>query len=305
MTVEVREVNPEGEEFLALQAEPTVPASRALVARRRGRSEARASMAVARGMAGVEGPVGMVGHYQARSLEAGVAVLRAAVERLGAEGVRRVLGPMDGSPWDRYRLAHPSPEPPFFTEPTNPPEYAEHFLAAGFVEDSAYESRVAEDLGGAGPGLSDGFRERPVRVPEDLGALHALSLEAFAGHLYHFPLPWEAVMARYEPLLPLLDPRFLRLVEAPDGSPAAWVLAFPDLLAPGRLVLKTLAVHPRWRGRGLGAFLVGRVHGLAREGGYRAVVHALMLVSNPSRRISEQAGGRLLRRYSVYRQDAS
>lgn len=311
MTVEVREVDPRDGEFTGLQTVPTVPAERGLVARRAGRPEARVSLSVVPAMAGFDGPTGLVGHYEARSEEAGVAVLGAAVRRLHEEGARRVLGPMDGSPWARYRLAHASPEPPFFSEPTNPPDYPAHFLAAGFVEDSAYVSRLAEDLRGHESPLPPGFQERPLdpsRLASDLAALHALSLEAFSGHLYHFALPLEAVMALYQPLLPLLDPRFVRLVQAPDGTEAAYVLAYPDVLAPGgdRLVLKTLAVRPRWRGHGLGSWLVERVHRLADESGFKSVVHALMLVSNPSLGISERTsgvGGRLLRRYSAYRWD--
>src|SRR5690606_871502 len=95
---------------------------------------------------GSAGRTGFVGWYEAVEPEAGVEVLRVAVDALASAGAGRVVGPLNGTTWSRYRLTLPprtpgESAPPFLTEPTNPAEYPEQFLAAGFGPLLEYESR--------------------------------------------------------------------------------------------------------------------------------------------------------------------
>ncbi len=53
------------------------------------------------------------------------------------------------------------------------------------------------------------------------------------------------------------------------------------------------------RGLGLGAYLTDEVRQIAHEKGYSAVNHALMHVSNDSRRISRHTA-QVFRRYALY-----
>lgn len=309
-TLEIRQVEPSDPAFAAWPVEPVAPGARCFVAEGAGAPLARVSLTTADDLAGAPGRHGLVGHYEAADAEAGVTLLEHGLSLLRMRGAAHVLGPMNGSTWGRYRLVVPGtpPFPWFFSEPRNPEDYPAHFEAAGFAPIAWYESRVAPAGGDFPERLEqrlhrEGFRERafdPSRAEEELAALHALSVDAFAHNLYYRPLPTEAFVAMYRPLVPKLDPDLVRLVHAPDGSLAAYVLAFPDLLAPDRVVLKTLAAGSAWRNRGLGAFLTSRVHQLAGEKGYRQVIHALMHVDNASVGISGRTGGELIRRYALY-----
>ncbi len=316
-------------EFAALRApigypgadEPVSPGARCLLARRGDEPVARLAFTMADGLHDAPGRTGLIGWYEAVHAEAGAELLAHAARTLAADGAVRVLGPVNGSTWGRYRLALPpdpadgDAEPPYLSEPTNPPEYPSHFLAAGFRAAAAYESAVVEDLSRPDPRRDElaervrarGATVRPLdldRFDDELRALYGLSVEAFARNLFYSPIGWDEFRARYLPLRPILDPALVRMAEGADGRLLGFVFAFPDLLTmrdgrPTRAVLKTLATAPAARGLGLGTFLSDEVRRIAHEKGYAAVVHALMQADNASIAISRHTA-RVFRRYALY-----
>jgi GNAT superfamily N-acetyltransferase len=303
-------------------ADPTAPGPDAEwgIAFTGDRPAARLAAYLSRDLVGAPGETGLVGHYAATDSDAAVALLRDAARRLLAAGARRVLGPMNGTTWGRYRLAisEPSGEtaaPPFLGEPVNPPEYPAHFAAAGFREAARYESRITGDIGAANPraaaaeatARSRGITIAPIdlaRFEDELRDLHQFSLRAFAANLYYSPIGAEEFAAMYRPMRALLDPALVLLARDADASLIGYAFAYADPLSlvegrPHRLIVKTLAVDPAWRSIGLGALLVERLHAAARGAGLSAVIHALMHVANDSVKISAHTA-RLFRRYALY-----
>jgi GNAT superfamily N-acetyltransferase len=270
---------------------------------------------------GAPGITGLIGHYESVDPQSGTYLLRTAVQRLREQGADRILGPMNGSTWGRYRLALPpgprdgDPEPPFLSEPWNPADYPLDFQAAGFRIGATYESAIVEDLAAADPRrdeLAERVRARGAtvraldldRFDNEMRAIFELSRTAFAENLFYSPIEFDEFRARYLPLRPLLDPEMVRLAEDADGRLLGFVFAFPDLLSasngrPTRVVLKTLASAPEARGLGLGTFLTDEVRRVADEKGYRSVIHALMQADNESVRISRHSA-RVFRRYALY-----
>lgn len=266
------------------------------------------------------GACGLVGHYAARDAAAGTSLLQHAAAELRAAGAVRLLGPMNGSTWQRYRFALPpapgeAVEPPFLGEPVNPTAYPAHFTAAGFRQAAAYESRISEDITTANPRAAAGeaaIAERGItvapidlaRFDEELRDLHALSLRAFRGNRYYSPIDAQSFDALYRPMRDVIDPGHVLLARGPEGQLAGYVFAYVDPLGrrggrPYRLVVKTLATDPDWQGLGLGAVLVERLHEAARGQGLQAVVHALMHADNNSVKISAHTA-RVFRRYALY-----
>lgn len=294
--------------------EPVPPAARCFVARRGGEAVARLAVLSAMDLVGAPGRSEVIGWYEATDGEAGVELLRASATDVGA----RVLGPMNGSTWGRYRLALPSDipaDPPFLSEPTNPPEYADHFRDAGFRVAAEYESAIVEELS-AGDERAAEYAARLAarggtmrtldldRFDEELEAIYRLSVEAFAQNRFYSPIGLDEFRARYLPLRPILDPDLVRLAVDAEGGVLGFVFAFPDLLSvtagrPTRVVLKTLAAAPAARGLGLGSLLTDEVRRVAHEKGYRAVIHALMEAGNASVRISRHSA-RVFRRYALF-----
>src|SRR5690606_19857908 len=138
--------------------------------------------------------------------------------------------------------------------------------------DSSYTSAVV-DLNQPGPDFSrirqslkdKGLILRSLRVEsfkEELEALHALSLEAFAQNRWYTPLDFGDFFGAYEKLKPHLIPEFVIMAEVDDVL-EGFVFALPDLIAlPGMkpsLIVKTVAVRPGSRMRGLGSILVDGV----------------------------------------------
>lgn len=305
-----------------------------LVAYDAGRPVARLAMQTAPELYGAPGPSGLVGWYEALDGEAGTALLARARETLAERGAARVLGPMNGSTWKRYRLALP-PEPgdpaptPFLSEPVNPPEYPAHFLAAGYTVAAEYESRAAHRPAGESYGPvtgargADGIRTGPLdpaRFDDTLREIYELSLRAFAENLYYTPIAFAEFAAAYLKIRPLLDPELVRLARGADGRLLAFVFAFPDPFdrVPDlpfataedagdepeprglRVVLKTLATDPEARGLGLGGRLSEEVHHVAFERRAPSVIHALMQVDNSSTHISGRLHGEPFRRYALF-----
>jgi predicted N-acetyltransferase YhbS len=297
-----------------------------LVAMRGAEPVARCALHLGQEVRGIEGPCGMIGHYEALRDDAGSRLLSEATARLRARGAAGVLGPIDGSTWTRYRLALPRTEddppfdpPSFLSEPVNPDAYVRHFRAAGFRVAAGYESRLVPDPtehaagGSAAERVSAaGVRIREVRTADwdrEMAALHALSQSAFAENPFYSPIDLGGFRTLYEPLRHRLDSRLALLAEDAGGGLVGTVFAFPDAFDAGegrvpRIVLKTLAVHPSMRGIGLGAALTSRIHGIAASMGSPAVIHALMHVDNRSIRISAGSHSLLFRRYALFRHDA-
>ncbi|CAN5727337.1 hypothetical protein BH23GEM3_BH23GEM3_16690 [soil metagenome] len=289
--------------------------TRTLMAFRGAEAVARLGMGVRSGFAGAPGVTGFVGWYEAADGEAGAELLRQAAADLFGSGAERVVGPLNGSTWARYRLALSrevgiGDGAPFLSEPVNPPKYAEHFEAAGYRPHLEYESRIVRDPR-PDPGLIPAaarLADRGVgiggidmqRYEEEIRSIHDLSLLAFARHPYYTPIGFADFSAMYTAIRPLVDPALIRLARDAEGRLLGYVFAYSDPLARGRrIVLKTLASHPAARGLGLGGLLTDAGHRVAAERG-QPVIHALMHLANLSENISRRSESAHFRSYRLY-----
>jgi ribosomal protein S18 acetylase RimI-like enzyme len=303
--------------------EPVHGAVACLIARHESDALARCTVQVVEDLHGASGRSGLVGHYESLDPIAGAALLRHACGLLAARGVVRVLGPMNGSTWARYRLALPTEpddptfDPPTFPgEPVNPFDYHEHFTAAGFTVAARYESRM--DLAPGATDASHSITQDPVaphgitvrsfnlgRFEDEIRAIFTLSLESFADNPYYAPIGWSEFRATYEAIRPILDPELVLLAHDTSQRPVGFLFAYadPGSRVPGRMlrfVDKTIAVAPAARGMGLGNHLLDVLRVRARARGAGAVLHALMHVTNFSMKMSARHDTRLFRRYALY-----
>jgi GNAT superfamily N-acetyltransferase len=261
--------------------------------------------------------VGVVGHYAAADVAAGVAILRHAIQQLNQRGFATIFGPMDGNTWRRYRLLtdRGDGEPTFFLEPDNPDDWPAHFVAAGFSPIARYFSALNTDLSVSDPRAADaaarltdtGVTIRsidPARYRQELTAVHALSLDAFADNFLYTPIALEEFLSMYEPLQTRLRPELILLAEQ-HGRLVGFMFGVPDFNQAARgqpidtAIAKSMAVHPNNAGSGLGSVLMDRFQQAALSLGYRRVIHALMHETNRSLRISAHYG-RPMRRYTLY-----
>lgn len=304
-------------------ADPVDGAAALAIAGPPGAPLARASLWLAHDLVGAPGRSGLVGHYEALEPEAGVALLRASLAELSRRGALRVLGPMNGSTWRRYRFELPreSGDPDvrpdgFASEPRNPARYNDDFVAAGLRIVSRYESRY-EPEPAVDPHAHERARERaesrglrlhaldPAAFDAVLARMHAMSLGAFAGNAWYGPLPLEEFLALYAPYRDRVVPELVRLATDAEGRLAGYLFGFPDPLSaengrPTRTVCKTVAVAGHARGAGLGALLLDDFRAASLAAGARGILHALMHVENPSMRMSARHHSVLFKRYALY-----
>ena len=303
--------------------EPVAPGMTCLLAWRDGEPVARCSITTVSDLHAAPGASGMIGHYETLDGEAGTALLAHARERLAENGIPRVLGPMNGNTWARYRLALPGEpgdaafDPPVFpSEPRNPFDYPDHFAAAGFEIAARYESRIDAHLDAPVPEADPlarrvdeaGIAVRPLdlsRFDDELETLFRLSLDAFDDNLYYTPLDLDSFRAMYQGTRALIDPELVLLAHDRSGRLVAYQFAFPDPLSraagrPTRVIVKTVATAPEARGLGIASHMLDLIRERARAKGYRAVIHALMHVSNFSVRMSVRHHGEIFRRYALY-----
>lgn len=277
---------------------------------------ARCSVWRARDAHGAPTTDGLIGHYAAHDADSGRELLEHALDWHRINGCERVIGPMDGSTWHRYRLlTERGTEPAFFLEPDNPDDWPRHFIDAGFVPLATYMSALNPDLSRVDP-RSDrrrselrrsGITLRTIdreRFDDELAAIHELSLVAFAGNFLYSPIRMEAFLASYTPIRPHIVPELVLLAEQ-KGQLVGFIFAIPDLMerargAPQRTVIvKSMAVHPACGGNGLGGLLMDDCQRAARKLGFERAIHALMRETNLSRRISAHYG-KTIRRYTLY-----
>ena len=93
---------------------------------------------------------GAIGHFEAVSKEAAKQVLEMACKKLKVEGDAYVIGPIDGSTWNSYRLVtYSDGSMPFLMEPRYKEGYSQWLKEAGFKDSYQYFSakETIENLG--------------------------------------------------------------------------------------------------------------------------------------------------------------
>lgn len=259
---------------------------------------------------------GLIGQYAAATPEAGVELLQQACHDLRAHGCTLAIGPMDGSTWGNYRfVTGGTGEPPFFLEPSHPPDWPRHFVNAGFTPLARYHSTITTDLERPDPKadraearlLQSGCEFRtldPSRLEDEIRSIHRISLAAFQSAFLYQPIALDEFAAAQRILTPLLRPELILLAER-RGDAVGFLFAIPDHLQAQRgspvdtVVIKTLAILPGRQQAGLGVCLARRLHHTAKALGYHRVIHALMHEANNSLNIM-RPNSQPLREYTLF-----
>ena len=256
-------------------------------------------------------PIGLLGFFECRDDGAVARMLfDEATSWLRVRGAGRIVGPMDGDTWHRYRVnVGPFAQPPFPLEPWNPAWYGDLWQRAGFSPLETYSSKWIDDVARLLPAL-EGARtrseERGVRVRrlrrehlrEELALVHDLSSRIFADAFLYSPIPRDEFLAVYSGIERFLDPELVLFAETDDGAPVGFVFAYDDPARPA-VHYKTIGVLPEWRRPGVAAALSHHVYSAALRRGRPQGNHALMRDDNRSQAL-DQGYGEIFRRYVLY-----
>ena len=314
--IEVREALSVGdlEAFLRLpervyRGDPFYVPSQGILATLRGAQRALVALdggePVARVAVWRSASVGILGLFEALDGHP-EAVARLFQEAIGWLQTESIVGPMDGDTWHRYRVnVGPFDQPPFLSEPYNPPYYEALWTANGFtVLERYYSKRV--DPAAVVAFLADkrnatGYRLRSLdrsRFRDELRTIYELSRRIFARNFLYTEISEDDFLRLYDGAERLVDPDLVLFAHAPDGEAVGFLFAYPD--QGGAVDFKTLGVLPEHRRSGVAAALFHEGHRRAVEKGHRVAIHCLFKEGNPSGELDGGAGS-LLRTYHLYR----
>jgi ribosomal protein S18 acetylase RimI-like enzyme len=244
--------------------------------------------------------MGIVGYFACTDADTGAEVLRRACEWLHREyGFKDIYGPINGTLPNDYRL-NQEDNYMFPGEPVNPLWHIEAFEQAGFSVFNRYVSGYAKHyrllmrLTARRP--RKGFRHLTVRPfnseqqAQDFRIYHDLRNAIF---------PFQSV---YCPAISLeertynstgkFDPGYTYFL-MDNGREVGFIMGYPY---DNKLIMKTIAMLPEYRGKGLRGILVRPVRKQAAKDGLNGCIFAMVRVGNSVYR-TRGVGVTLYRRY--------
>lgn len=245
-----------------------------------------------------------VGKFSCKTAQGGTALLQRAIDMLREEGFAAVIGPMDGTTWNSYRLVIESDaSAPFLMEPQSGADDEAAFQAAGFGRISEYfSSRVA--LAGFevdAPATGGVLQVTPWDGTDPEGhftSVYELSCRAFANNAFYTPISREVFLGMYLPFVPMLIPDLVLFARNAQGDLVGFLFGIPNFGSaprPDSVILKTYASLQQGAGRALSA----RFHANARSLGFTTAIHALIHNDNQSAARSRLHGATQFRRYAL------
>lgn len=228
-------------------------------------------------------------------------------------GFEYIIGPMNGSTWDTYRLAENYNSPTFFLEPSYQNYYTELLTNSGFEKIARYvsnidekketnESRIAHIEKRL---LEQGVKFRNIDLENyevELDKLYEFCMKSFRGNFLFTPVEKSTFKEKYKKVKPYIKPEYVILAEDKNGEMIGAIFClenYNDQKEKG-IIIKTLARTPLLKYGGLGNVLVTQFKKRAMADGYSYVIHAFMIESNSSKVLSNHFSGKTIREYFLY-----
>ncbi len=221
-----------------------------------------------------------------------------------------LIGPMNGSTWDNYRV-NTLVESHFFLDVSHPDYTNQLFNSFGFesiaeyqsncVQVSDYDSSQLNQMEQYYANLGGIIRQINLEnMLEEFKAIARFCNIAFAKNLLFTPIKEERFVTMYSKLAPLIDPNFVWIVEDVTGQMQALVFAIVDPKNDTTLILKTIAVKPNSPYKGIATFLSRKLMVVGKQRGIQQIIHALFIKDNLSDKASQRIKAKPLNTYTLY-----
>lgn len=251
---------------------------------------------------------GLIGWYECMDNDlAAKSIISAVGEFLQNQRCDWVIGPLNGTTWNRYRLTVPSENRPFFLENYHKEWYMRQFQNNNFSTIASYYSTqiiLSETIDERISRFQKSLKERGITVrnlkieqyEDEIMKIYQVCVKAFKNNFLYTPIDLNSFKRMYEKVKSVLDPSLVMIAEDGDGVPSGFLFAVPDLFDSQRrtAIIKTVAVVPERKFQGLGTYLGVCTHKEMLQKGYTSVIHALIHESNIS-------GNILSKESAVYR----
>ena len=242
-------------------------------------------------------------------------------ESLKKDGIETIIGPLNGTTWNTYRyVTDKGHRSPFLMEPWNEDYYVELFEKLGFKPLAYYISTIMENMNPVQRRhLSkkieklkkfDYYKDITVKSAENedlitiLNKVYDLTIEAFKNNFLYSELDREIFLKMYMSYEDKIVKKFFKMLYLKDEL-IGYVFGIPDYAELQykekieTMILKTIAISPKYNGKGMGYILIDELVKEAEHSGYKNVIYALMHEKNISKNIGSLLGDEL-RRYALF-----
>lgn len=240
---------------------------------------------------------GLIGFYECiNNKQASKELLDSIFEYFKSLDLNYVIGPINGSIWKSYRFTELSDNPPFFLDNYNKLWYAKQFKDYGFNTIAQYSSTTIEVLKETKPSRigkfegyfkRKGFQIRSISIAnfeEDLKKIYEISIASFKNNFLYTDITYEEFFEMYKDIKFFMDPELSLIAKTIDGTPCGFIFTLDNMFDKDKksLVIKSVGTLPGHQYRGIGTFLVEKIHSKAINKGYKYLIHALMHEDNVS-----------------------
>ena len=280
---------------------------------------------------------GAIGHFEALDENAAKIVLLEACSKLQEEGEAYVIGPIDGSTWNSYRLVTQSDgSMPFLMEPKYKPGYSQWLENMGFkptyqyfstretienaieedtkvsqnetrqskLEQGEIESNELAQCDNEKQGLIEIKTIKLTQLEEALDKIYEISIQSFKSNLFYKPIEREAFKTMYRGYQQFLVEDLILIAEK-AGRPVGFIFAVPNYFDQTRssVIIKTIAMLPECQQEGIGKKLYQQITNKALNMGFTEFITALIYKGNHSQKLCES--GKMMREYTLFRKELS
>lgn len=262
--------------------------------------------------------VGCIGNVDFKNAEEGVTILSECEKIFKEAGYTKIVGPMNGNTWKKYRaLKYSENVPNFLLENVNPMTDNDIFLSAGFSEEYQYTSTLGKIADAYDSEVLDMLEEqiqeegitlrkfRKDNAMEDLEKIYNVSLVSFSRNPYYTDISKDEFIGQYTPYIDMVDESLIMIAEK-DGKEVAFVFCIPNLVELQRgellhtLILKTIAVLPEYEDLGIGNVMLRKIANRAKEMGLEDWIFAFMFKENTSQKMAARNNSHEIREYVLY-----
>ncbi len=255
------------------------------------------------------------GHFEAlNDAVATQQLLQEALALANQQHVNLLIGPMNGSTWDNYRVATDNFEYKYVLDFEHPPYYAALLESVAQCHVlSTYHTKIdcilaydvekcqrAEALFHASK-----LRVRNIDLTNyeaELSRIYQFCMVSFHENLLFTPLAEAVFIEKYRPLKSFLQEKYILIAEDNLGEIKGLMFAIPDFINPTEkgIVLKTLARSPDNQYVGLGTYLGKLLYDQMKIDQFKYAIHAFMEQSNISNNLSRSFSGVTIKNYKLY-----
>ena len=257
----------------------------------------------------------VVGNFECISDQKVASLLFQEAEKFATENdYSAIIGPINGSTWDNYRLPLEGIYPRFFTEEYFKNYYPNLFRQNEFEILTEYYSTIISDLNKYLNSFEDkrdiflnasGLQVRGISKENfiaDMELIYDFTMETFSGNYLFSPVSGAYFIEKYLPVKQFIDPDYCLLVFDKNGTLVSLFFCLPDILNhnSSTLIVKTIAGKSGRNYAGISSWLFRRIIKKAAQNGYTHIINAFMHKNNASINISRKYKSEVIRTYNLY-----